>query len=150
MAYISKVRRLPEGTARLLRTLIVVDVEQPFVDVRVVVPDHLQVTPEGRVISDVEADDGRIPGAESASLSAFTVPKSTHSLMSASVRCFPKMNGPSPSARIFSIRSRLSKSSVTFSSYASCVAAKPDYTTSKSALHHPHEKCRNPPYKPHY
>ena len=49
-----------ECTTALLRTLIVIDVKEPVVYVRIIVPDHLEIAAEERMVADVEANDCRI------------------------------------------------------------------------------------------
>ena len=47
--------------SRLLGAEVVIYVQEPLVNVRVVVSDHLQVAAEHRVVADIEANDGGKP-----------------------------------------------------------------------------------------
>lgn len=52
-----ELRRLPECASGPL-ALIIVAVPQPSVQVGIIMPDHLEITPEHGVVCDVESDDG--------------------------------------------------------------------------------------------
>lgn len=55
-----EISRALKCAARLFWTQIVVDVQEPLLDMRVVVSDHLQVAAEEGVVADVKADNGGI------------------------------------------------------------------------------------------
>lgn len=82
-------------------------------------PNHLEVAAEECVVAYVESNDCSVSTELMLVVGDDWMHIMTHNLISASVRCLPKMKGPSLSPRIFSIRSRFSNSVVTFSSYAS-------------------------------
>lgn len=52
--YIPKGCRFRESPSRLLRTLVIIDVQHPLVQVWVVVSNHPQIASEKRVISNIE------------------------------------------------------------------------------------------------
>ena len=58
--YRVEVRRLSERSARLLFAQVVVYMQQPFLDVRVVMANHFEITLEGRVVGYIEADNCRV------------------------------------------------------------------------------------------
>ena len=47
--------------SRLLRAEVVIYVQEPLMDVWVVMSDHLQVAAEHGMVADIKADDGREP-----------------------------------------------------------------------------------------
>ena len=54
-----KIRRLSEHTPGFLG-IVIVDVSVPTIDIRIIMSNHLQVTPEQSVVCNVESGNGRI------------------------------------------------------------------------------------------
>lgn len=53
-----EIRGLPKRTASLI-ALIIVAMSEPLIQMRVVMADHLEITPEHGMVCDIEPDDRR-------------------------------------------------------------------------------------------